>query len=134
MTAFILTGMLAILATGGAAIASRDVEAGQAMTSTKFAGPKANTGTVSYSHQAGRHMLTLSQDFVTPDTPDPHWQVVDSTGTVYLLQRIAIKDGKMNRSITLPSYIRDVARVQIWCAWAEANLGEASFPTAVRLN
>jgi hypothetical protein len=30
-------------------------------------------------------------------------------------------------SITLPSYIRDVAKVQIYCAWAEAVLGEASF-------
>ena len=25
-------------------------------------------------------MLTLSEDFKVPDTPDPHWQVVDSKG------------------------------------------------------
>ena len=30
-------------------------------------------------------------------------------------------------SITLPAYIRDVAKVQIYCAWAEAVLGETSF-------
>jgi hypothetical protein len=30
-------------------------------------------------------------------------------------------------SITLPAYIRDVTKVQIYCAWAEAVLGEASF-------
>ena len=29
--------------------------------------------------------------------------------------------------ITLPSYIKNVAKVQIYCAWAEAVLGEASF-------
>ena len=30
-------------------------------------------------------------------------------------------------SITLPAYIKDVAKVQIYCAWAEAVLGEATF-------
>jgi hypothetical protein len=39
----------------------------------------------------------------------------------------------MNRSITLPAYVRSVAKVQIWCAWAEANLGEAVFPTPITL-
>jgi hypothetical protein len=33
----------------------------------------------------------------------------------------------MNRSITLPSYITDVAKVQFWCGYAEVLLGEASF-------
>jgi hypothetical protein len=32
----------------------------------------------------------------------------------------------MNRSITLPAYISDVAKVQFWCAYAEVLLGEAS--------
>jgi hypothetical protein len=36
----------------------------------------------------------------------------------------------MNRSITLPSYISDVAKVQFWCAYAEVVLGEASFGPA----
>ena len=38
-----------------------------------------------------------------------------------------IAKDKVNTSITLPAYIKDVAKVQIYCAWAEAVLGEASF-------
>ena len=105
----------------------------QSHTSAKFEGAKANTGTVTHSVMSGKHVLTLSADFVTPDTPDPHWQVVDSTGQVFLLQRIAIKGDKMNRSITLPTFIKDIAKVQIYCAWAEAVLGETSFGTTMRL-
>jgi hypothetical protein len=30
-------------------------------------------------------------------------------------------------TIALPSYVKDVAKVQIYCAWAEAVLGEATF-------
>ncbi|MEW6319945.1 MAG: hypothetical protein AB1635_02530 [Acidobacteriota bacterium] len=99
----------------------------QSHTSKMFTGAKVNKGTVTHALQNGKHVLTLSADFVVPDTPDPHWQVVDSKGTVYLLQRLGIKDNKVNTSITLPSYIQDVAKVQIYCAWAEAVLGETSF-------
>ncbi len=28
---------------------------------------------------------------------------------------------------TVSAYVRDIATVQIWCAWAELLLGEASF-------
>jgi hypothetical protein len=56
---------------------------------------------------------------------------VDSKGNVYLLHRLKIKDDKINKSIVLPAYIKDVAKVQIWCAWAEALLGEASFQKPV---
>ena len=118
-------------------------------TSRPFTGAKANTGTVSYSKANGRIVLTLSDDFTVPDTPDPHWQVVDSKGTVYLLQRLDIKPGAMtsgattsdaakggqnvtiNRSITLPAYIHDVAKVQMWCGFAEVLLGEAPFDKPV---
>jgi hypothetical protein len=96
-------------------------------TSKPFQGPKANTGTVTHSMQAGKHLLTLSDDFKVPDTPDPHWQVVTSKGQVFLLQKLMIKGDKLNKTITLPAYITDVAKVQIWCAWAEVNLGEAAF-------
>jgi hypothetical protein len=96
-------------------------------TSKPFQGPKANTGKVTYSTQGGERVLTLSDDFKVPDTPDPHWQVVTSKGQVFLLQRLAIKGDKVNKSIVLPAYIPDVAKVQIWCAWAETNLGEAAF-------
>jgi hypothetical protein len=98
-----------------------------------FAGAKVNGGTVTHSVQSGKHVLTLSADFKVPDTPDPHWQVVDSRGNVYLLQRLGIKDDKINTSIVLPAYIQDVVKVQIYCAWAEALLGEAPFATAQRL-
>jgi hypothetical protein len=58
---------------------------------------------------------------------------VDSKGTVYLLDRLKLKDDKVNRSITLPAYIRDVAKVQMWCAWAEVVLGEASFTRPIAM-
>jgi len=35
------------------------------------------------------------------------------------------------KSITLPPYVKDVAKVVIWCAFAETNLGEASFKSPV---
>jgi hypothetical protein len=57
-------------------------------TSSPFQGPKANKGTVTHSHKDGKNVLTLSDDFVVPDTPDPHWQVVDSDGNVYLLDKL----------------------------------------------
>ena len=107
-----------------------------AQTSTPFAGAKVNGGTVTQSVKDGKRVLTLSSDFQVPDTPDPHWQVVDSNGAVYLLQRLPVKNlaglakDRINTSITLPAYIKDVAKVQIYCAWAEALLGEASFGKA----
>ena len=53
---------------------------------------------------------------------------------MYLLQQLRIKDNKFNRKITLPAYIHDVAKVQIWCSFAEALLGEASFPAPIATN
>jgi hypothetical protein len=103
-------------------------------TSKPFQGPKANTGTVSHAVVAGKHVLTLSDDFKVPDTPDPHWQVVTSKGQVFLLQKLMIKGDKLNKSITLPAYITDVAKVQIWCSFAEVNLGEAAFAAAITTN
>jgi len=44
----------------------------QPHTSTPFAGTKANTGTVIHSKEGKKNILTLSDDFKTPDTPDPH--------------------------------------------------------------
>jgi hypothetical protein len=106
----------------------------QGQTSRPFTGAKVNAGTVTHTMQDGKHVLTLSSDFQVPDTPDPHWQIVDSKGRVFLLQRLKIKGAlagvagdKINTAITLPSYIEDVAKVQIYCAWAEAVLGETTF-------
>ena len=103
-------------------------------TSSQFQGPKANKGTVTHSHKDGKNVLTLSDDFVVPDTPDPHWQVVDSDGNVYLLDKLKTKSlivSSFKKEIVLPGYIKNVAKVQIWCAFAEVNLGEASFSSPV---
>ena len=113
---------------GAAVLMVAATSSAQSMHVSKvFSGAKVNAGTVTHSVQGGKQVLTLSAEFKTPDTPDPHWQVVDSKGTTYLLQRLAIKGDKMNLSITLPDFVKDVAKVQIYCAWAEAVLGEAAF-------
>jgi hypothetical protein len=79
-------------------------------------------------------LLSLSPDFKAPDAPDPHWQVIDSKGNVYMLQKLSIKGDKMNRQIALPAYIKDVVKVQMWCAFAETNLGEAIFEKPILLS
>lgn len=127
-------GFLVIAFGAGLFLGAQSFAAEMMQKSGPFKGPKANTGFVTSSLEGGKIVLSLSNDFRTPDTPDPHWQVVDSKGIVYDLQKIAIKDNKMNRKITLPSYINDVAKVVIWCAWAETNLGEASFEKPVMLS
>jgi hypothetical protein len=104
-------------------------------TSSQFQGPKANKGTVTHSNKDGKSVLTLSDDFVVPDTPDPHWQVVDSAGNVFLLDKLKTKafvGTNYKKEIVVPSYVPDVAKVQIWCAFAEVNLGEASFSSPVK--
>ena len=112
--------------------------AADAHTTSKFEGAKANSGTATHGRQGNQDILTWSEDFKIPDTPAPHWQVVDSKGNVYLLNRLKIKGGllggeKENRTITVPPYVHDVVKVQIWCAWAEALLGEASFPKPIAM-
>ncbi len=124
----VLAGLIAL--TIIAAFAPSSQVSAQGRTSSPFAGVKANTGRVTLSGNSGALVLTLSDDFKAPDAPDPHWQVVDAKGRTYLLQKLTVKGligDKMNRSITLPSYITDVAKVQFWCAYAEVVLGEASF-------
>jgi hypothetical protein len=98
-----------------------------------FAGVKANTGFATLTKANGMATLTWSDDFTIPDAPAPHWQVIDAKGNVYLLQRLVVKNDKKNRTITIPSYVKDVAKVQIWCAYAEVLLGEASFDKPVKL-
>ena len=106
-----------------------------AHTTGQFQGPKANKGHVTHSARDGKSVLTLSDDFVVPDTPDPHWQVVDSDGQIYLLDKLkkkALLGDKYQKEIVLPGYVKNVSKVVIWCAWAEANLGEASFSSPVK--
>lgn len=129
---------LATLAIATAIVAAASTAHAQSHTSKTFSGAKVNKGTVTHTLMNGQHVLTLSADFQVPDTPDPHWQVVDSKGRVFVLQRLNVKNGvlgltgdKLNRSITLPPYISDVAKVQIYCSWAEAVLGETTFDATV---
>ena len=100
-------------------------------TSKPCAGAKANTGTVTATVDNGKITLKVSDDFQIPDTPAPSWQIVDSKGNTYLLNQFKIKGGT-NRMITLPSYIKDVAKVQVWCSFAEVLLGETSFDVIVQ--
>jgi hypothetical protein len=99
--------------------------------STTFSGPEVNQGRVSCARAGDGIGLTLSPDFVIPDAPAPHWQVLDSTGNAYLLQRLKVAGDRENRSIAVPGYVKDVAKVRIWCAFAEVTLGEASFDRPV---
>ena len=122
---------VATLAVAGFAALATPADA-QSHTSKKFSGAKVNDGTVTHVKENGKHVLKLSADFKVPDTPDPHWQVVDSRGQVFLLQRLGIKGDKVNTQIVLPGFVKDVAKVQIWCAYAEVVLGEASFPGPVK--
>ena len=96
-----------------------------------FKGNTVNGGTVTHEVKDGKHVLTVSSDFKVPGSPDPHWQVVDSKGTVYLLDRLKLKDEKVKTSITAPTHIPDIAKVQMWCAFAEVVLGEAPFAKPV---
>ena len=131
-TASVATSLLAALVLAAGTVAA------QSQTSKPFAGPKVNGGTVTHTVQNGKHVLTLSGDFQVPDTPDPHWQIVDGKGRVFLLQRLKVKGAiaglagdKVNTSITLPGYIEDIAKVQIYCAWAEVVLGETTFDSRI---
>ena len=125
---------IAVALIGAIALVAASATAQGAHTSKVFSGAKVNAGTVTHTVQGGKHVLRLSPDFQVPDTPDPHWQVVDSKGSVFLLQRLGIKGDKVNLQITLPAYVKDVAKVQIYCAWAEAVLGEAPFASTLKTN
>lgn len=110
---------------------AREASSSRQHSTGVFQGPKANKGFVTFEVQGGKRLLSLSKDFVVPDTPAPHWRLVDSRGRTYLLNRLLIKGDKLNATIEIPSWVPDVAKVQIWCAWAETVLGEASFKEVV---
>ena len=102
-------------------------------TTSQFQGPKANTGTATYFKENGKGMLRVSDDFKVPDTPAPTWRVVDSKGAIHTLDAFKIKSGNNEkRQISVPSYVHDIAKVQVYCAWAEVLLGEASFSSPAK--
>ena len=127
---FVLRGVLMATMLFAVSAVAQDMH-----TSSQFQGPKANKGHVTHSTQGGKSVLTLSDDFVVPDTPDPHWQLVDSDGNVYLVDKLKTKafiGTNYKKEIVVPSYVKNVSKVVIWCAFAEVNLGEASFSSPVK--
>ena len=86
-------GFLSMVAATGLFVASNGFAA-DAHTTSKFEGVKANTGTATHARSGNSDTLAWSDDFKIPETPAPHWQVVDSKGNVYLLNQLKIKDGK----------------------------------------
>jgi hypothetical protein len=116
--------VVAFLAVSGLA------QAQVAHTSSMFMGPKANTGAVVHVVENGKGILRVSNDFKVPDTPAPTWRIVDSLGNIYTLDAFKIKGGE-KREVVIPSYVHDIAKVQVYCAWAQVLLGEASFPTVI---
>ena len=120
--------VLALLVTVNSFAAKMDMH-----TSSQFQGPKANTGTVTHYVENGKSMLKVSDDFKVPDTPAPTWRVVDSKGVVYTLDAFKIKSGNNEkREVVVPSYVPNITKVQVYCAWAEVLLGEAAFSSPVK--
>ena len=125
-----LMSIIALSALFVASVSSAPNKAEVHTTST-FQGAKANTGTAMHTYENGKSILRVSPDFKVPDTPAPTWRVVDSKGTVYTLDAFKIKGGE-KREVAVPAYVQDIAKVQVYCAWAEVLLGESSFPSAVK--
>src|SRR5260370_35648403 len=123
LSVFALASLLAVSAVWAASMETH--------TSSMFQGHKGNTGTVSHSIENGKSILRVSSDFKVPDTPAPTWRVVDSNGAIYTLDAFKIKGGEM-RELEVPSYIRNIARVQVYCAWAQVVPGESSFSIPVK--
>ena len=125
-----LLSVFALTAVFAASVTLADTMAGR-HTSSMFQGPKANTGTVSHSIENGKSILRVSADFKVPDTPAPTWRVVDSNGAIYTLDALKIKGGE-KREVEVPAYVKDIAKVQVYCAWAQVLLGESSFSMPVK--
>lgn len=130
MTAFVsATALMFVLALfTGSAFADRH---NTDHRTSQFQGAKANTGMAMHYTENGKSMLKVTDDFKVPDTPAPTWRAIDSKGNIYTLDAFKIKGGE-KRQIAVPAYVKDIAKVQVYCAWAEVLLGEASFSTAVK--
>jgi hypothetical protein len=109
------------------------MQASMAPTTGVFKGPEVNAGTASIMKEMGKNVLRLSSDFMIPKAPAPHFQVVDKDGNTFLLRRLTIIGDKTHTDVILPKYIKNVAKVQIYCSFAEVVLGEASFKKPVSL-
>jgi hypothetical protein len=128
-----LNRLIYVFALSALSVASVSYAANKAdvHTTSTFQGAKANAGTALHTYENGKSILRVSPDFKVPDTPAPTWRVVDSNGTVYTLDAFKIKGGE-KREVSVPAYVKDIAKVQVYCAWAEVLLGESSFSSAVK--
>jgi len=128
-----LNRMLSVFALVAALVTASVLFAGNApQTTSKFEGPKANTGTAMFSVENGKRILRVSADFKVPDTPAPTWRVIDSKGNIYTLDAFKVKAGSgEKREVMVPAYVRDIVKVQVYCAWAEVILGQAGFDSPV---
>ena len=54
------------------------------------------------SNSEGVKAKAVSDDVKIPETPAPHWQVVDSKGNVYLLIPMKTSDGKVSVEYVTP--------------------------------
>ncbi|MBI2688710.1 MAG: hypothetical protein HYX27_20605 [Acidobacteria bacterium] len=124
----VIKSLISVLALGAMMIVAKD---SGAHTTSKFEGPKANTGMAVHTTVNGKSMLKVTDDFKVPDTPAPTWRVVDNKGTIYTLDAFKIKGGE-KREIVVPGYVPNIAKVQVYCAWAEVILGEASYSQPVK--
>jgi hypothetical protein len=122
----ILASLTALVFAATSSIAQDSHKSGQ------FQGAKANKGFVTHTTQNGKSTLTLSDDFVPPQTPDPHWQVVDSNGKTYLLDRLMTKDQKVKKSIVVPDYVPDIAKSR--CGAPLRRRTSAKPPSTIRSN
>lgn len=128
MTRYQFVAALAALLIAGAAQAANRADV---HSTGQFRGPKANTGTAMHTYENGKSILRVSNDFKVPDTPAPTWRVIDSKGVIYTLDAFKIQGGE-KRMVVVPAYVHDIAKVQVYCAWAEVVLGEAAFPSPVK--
>ena len=126
-----ILSIFALVAFLAAASVTFAASSGDVHTTSMFQGAKANTGTAIHYVDNGKSILKVSADFKVPDTPAPTWRVVDSKGNIYTLDAFKIKGGE-KREIALPAYVQNVVKVQVYCAWAEVLLGEASFSSPVK--
>jgi hypothetical protein len=127
-----ITGRLLLFGVASMLLVANAYANGHEHTSTVFQGKVVNGGTVTHAREGSKSILKLSDDFQIPGSPDPHWLVIDSKGETHLLQALKLKEGLSNLQITLPKHVPDVAKVQIWCAFAQVVLGEVSFERPVK--
>ena len=104
-----------------------------AMKTDMFTGIEVKKGAVEFYQKDGKNRLRVTAGFEIPTSPAPHWQIVDKQGNVFLLNQFRLAGDKTNLDIVLPSYIKSISKVQVWCSFAEVVLGEARFSKAVEL-